>query len=111
MPLSNSQILITIAAITLGTVATRFLPFILFPDHKEPPKIITYLGKVLPPAMMGLLVVYSLKNVSILNAPNGLPEFISVAVVVALHLWRRNVFLSIGVGTVLYMVLVQKVFV
>ncbi len=111
MPLSSSQIIITIAAITLGTIATRFLPFILFPDHKEPPKIITYLGKVLPPAMMGLLLVYSLRNISILNAPNGLPEFIAVAVTAVIHLWRRNVFLSIGIGTILYMVLVQKIFV
>ena len=60
--------------------------------------------------MMGLLVVYCLRNVSVVSAPHGLPELISIAVLAALHLWKRNVLLSIGVGTVLYMVLVQVVF-
>ena len=89
---------------------TRFLPFLFFPDNRPVPKIISYLGRTLPAAMMGLLVVYCLRNVSVVSAPHGLPELISIAVLAALHLWKRNVLLSIGVGTVLYMVLVQVVF-
>jgi branched-subunit amino acid transport protein AzlD len=72
--------------------------------------VIQYLGKVLPPAVIGMLVIYCLKAVSITSYPYGLPEFISVAVVILLHVWKRNNLLSIGVGTVLYMVLVQAVF-
>lgn len=89
---------------------TRFTPFILFPDSKEPPEVITYLGKVLPPAMMGLLVVYCLRNVSVVQSPHGLPELIAIAVIAALHKWKGNVLLSIGAGTVVYMALVQAVF-
>ena len=74
------------------------------------PKLITYLGRTLPAAMMGLLVVYCLRNFSVASAPHGLPELISIAVITALHLWKRNVLLSIGVGTALYMVLVQVLF-
>ena len=111
MPLSGTQTFLMIVAVMLGTMITRFLPFLLFPDKKEPPRVITYLGKMLPPAMMGLLVVYCLKGVSVAAFPHGIPELISIAVIAALHLWKKNVFLSIGVGTVLYMVLVQFVFV
>ena len=100
-----------ILAIALGTMITRFTPFLLFPEKKEPPKIILYLGKVLPPAMMGLLVVYCLKSVSITATPHGLPELIAIAVIVLLHKWKNNVLLSIGGGTLVYMVLVQAVFV
>lgn len=100
-----------ILAIALGTMITRFTPFLLFPEKKEPPKIILYLGKVLPPAMMGLLVVYCLKSISITSAPHGLPELIAIAVIVLLHKWKNNVLLSIGGGTLVYMVLVQAVFV
>ena len=88
-----------------------FLPFLLFPDSRPVPKLITYLGRTLPAAMMGLLVVYCLRNVSIAAAPHGLPELISIAALTALHLWKRNVLLSIGVGTALYMLLIQVVFV
>ena len=100
-----------IAVMALVTMALRFLPFLIFNEARATPPIITYLGKVLPPAMMGLLIVYCLRNVSITAAPHGLPELIAIICVVILHLWRRNPLLSIGVGTAIYMVLVQVVFV
>lgn len=110
MQLTGLQTFIMILAIALGTMLTRFLPFILFPENKEAPKAVKYLGKVLPPAMMGLLVVYCLKGVSITSSPHGLPELISIAAIIVLHKWRNNVLLSIGGGTVIYMLLVQVVF-
>ena len=110
MHLTTLQTLAIILAVAAGTQLTRWLPFWLFPENRQPPAAIVYLGRVLPPAMMGLLVVYCLRNVSVASAPHGLPELISIAVLAALHLWKRNVLLSIGVGTVLYMVLVQVVF-
>lgn len=111
MHLSPLETLITTLLLSLGIIITRFTPFILFPEGKKHPEVITYLGKVLPPAMMGLLIVYCLRNVSITAAPHGLPELIAIICVVILHLWRRNPLLSIGVGTAIYMVLVQVVFV
>lgn len=111
MQLTPLQIIITILSIALGAMITRFSPFLLFPEQKEPPEIISYLGRVLPPAMMGLLVIYCLKNVSLLSAPHGIPEAVAIAAIAALHKWKNNVLLSIGGGTVLYMLLVQYVFV
>ena len=111
MQMTNVQALITILAIAVGTQFTRWLPFWLFPEKKDPPAVVLYLGKVLPPAMMGLLVVYCLRSVSWLSVPHGAPELIAIAAVAGLHLWKRNVLLSIAGGTVLYMVLVQAVFV
>ena len=110
MFLTPVQTLIMIFAVALGTMITRFTPFLLFPDSKKPPKVVTYLGKLLPPAVMGLLVVYCLRNVSVVRSHHGLPELIAIAVIVILHKWKGNVLLSIGAGTVLYMVLVQAVF-
>ena len=110
MPLTTVQILAIILAVSLGTQMTRWLPFLLFPENKPIPKVVEYLGRTLPAAMMGLLVVYCLRNVDIAAAPHGLPELIALAVVTALHLWKRNVLLSIGAGTVVYMLLVQLVF-
>lgn len=111
MPLSALETLGIILALAAGTQLTRWLPFVLFPEKKEPPQFVLYLGKVLPPAMMGLLVAYCLKDVSVSASPYGIPELIALAAVVGLHLWRRNVLLSIGGGTVVYMLLVQLVFV
>ena len=111
MRLTNVQALIIILVVSLGTQVTRWLPFALFPEQKEPPAVVAYLGKVLPPAMMGLLVVYCLRSISWLSVPHGAPELIAIAAVAGLHLWKRNVLLSIAGGTVLYMVLVQAVFV
>ena len=102
--------IITILVIVLGTMLTRFLPFLLFPVGKPTPKAIQYLGNVLPGAVFGLLVVYCLKNVSFLTGSHGIPEFISIALVVVLHLWTRQMLLSITGGTVCYMLLVQFVF-
>ena len=110
MHLTPVQTAAIIAAVALGTILTRFIPFLLFPDRKQPPKVIVYLGKVLPAAMMGLLVVYCFKNVSLTAAPHGIPELIAVAVIVVLHRWKNNVLLSIGGSTAVYMALVQLVF-
>ena len=102
--------IITVAMIVLGTMLTRFLPFLLFPAGKPTPKYIQYLGRVLPAAVFGLLVVYSLKDVSVFSGSHGIPELIAVAVVAGLHLWKRQMLLSIAGGTVCYMLLVQLVF-
>ena len=111
MTLSPVQTLGIILAVAAGTQLTRWLPFWLFPEKKAPPPVVTYLGKVLPPAMMGLLVVYCLKSVSWLSAPHWAPELIAIAVVTVLHWWKGNVLLSIAGGTAVYMLLVQAVFV
>ena len=108
--MSITEQIIMIAMVVLGTMATRFLPCIVFPHGKETPKYVQYLGKALPGAVFGLLVVYSLKSVSLIAYPHGIPEFIALAFVVVLHLWKRQMLLSIAGGTVLYMVLVQTVF-
>lgn len=110
MYLSPMQALAIVAAVSVGTQITRWLPFWLFPENREPPAVVAYLGKVLPPAMMGLLVVYCLKGASWLSAPHGAPELVAIAVVALLHRWRGNVLLSIAGGTVLYMLLVQQIF-
>lgn len=108
--MTSVQALITILAIAVGTQFTRWLPFWLFPEKKDPPAVVLYLGKVLPPAMMGLLVVYCFKGVHWLSGTHGLPELIAAAVVVLLHSWKRNVLASIAGGTAVYMLLVQLVF-
>lgn len=108
--MTDTQLFITIGMMALGTAVTRFLPFILFPDSKETSPYILYLGRVLPYAVIGLLVVYCLKSVSIAVFPFGLPELIAIILVIILHLWKRNTLLSIGAGTIIYMFLIQKVF-
>lgn len=105
-----TQRILTIAVIVLGTMLTRFLPFLLFPAGKPTPKAIHHLGSVLPGAVFGLLVIYCLKNVSFLTGSHGMPEFVSIALVVVLHLWKRQMLLSISGGTVCYMLLVQFVY-
>lgn len=108
--MNYTQALLTILVVALVTLATRLLPFVLFPAHKPTPAYITYLGKVLPYATIGMLVIYCLKGVAPLVYPHALPELISIAVIVILQLWKRNSLLSIGGGTLLYMLLVQIVF-
>lgn len=110
MPLSVGKSLLIIILVAITTFATRVIPFLVFPKGKEIPKTVQYLGKVLTPAVIGMLVVYCLKNTTILHAPYGIPELISVTVVALLHIWKRNNLLSIGAGTVLYMFLIQVVF-
>lgn len=105
-----TQQIITIAMVAGGTMLTRFLPFLLFPAEKPVPKFVRYLGKVLPAAVFGLLVVYCLKDVSFVSGSCGISEGIAIGVVVGLHLWKRNMLLSIAGGTVCYMLLVQLVF-
>lgn len=102
--------ILTILMVVLGTMLTRFLPFLVFPAGKPTPKYIQYLGKVLPAAVFGMLVIYCLKDVSILTGSHGLPEVIAILVVVVLHYWKRQMLLSIVGGTVCYMLLVQFVF-
>ena len=109
--LTPLQTFLIILAISAGTQITRWLPFWLFPEKKEPPAVVEYLGRMLPAAMMGLLVVYCLKGVRWTAAPHGVPELIAIAAVVVLHRWRSNVLLSIAGGTALYMLLVQLMFV
>ena len=104
------QQVITILMVVLGTMLTRFLPFLIFPADKPTPKYIQYLGKVLPAAALGLLVVYCLKDVSVFQGSHGIPELISVILIVVLHFWKRQMLLSIAGGTICYMVLVQTVF-
>ena len=101
---------VLVAVIVAVTQLTRLLPFLLFGGKKQPPKAVLYLGRVLPCAIMGMLVVYCLRNVTPLAAPYGIPELIGVVLAVVLHVWKRNTLLSIGVSTVAYMVLVQAVF-
>lgn len=105
-----SQQLITIAMCVLGTMATRFLPFLLFSSKKPTPGYIQYLGKALPAAIFGMLVVYCLKNVSFTSGSHGLPELVAIFVTAGLHLWKRQMLLSILGGTVCYMLIVQFCF-
>ncbi len=107
--MTTVQSIITIVVVVLGTMLTRFLPFLIFPEGKTPPRYITYLGTVLPYAVIGLLVVYCLKD-AVFSSFHGLPELIAIVCIVVLHKWKRNTLLSIGVGTVIYMVLVQSIF-
>ncbi|SCJ11750.1 Predicted membrane protein [uncultured Roseburia sp.] len=110
MPLSPMQSFVIIIVTAAVTFATRVIPFLLFPEGKAIPKVVQYLGKVLPPAVIGMLVIFCYKSMHVVKAPHGIPELVCGAVVVILHIWKRNNLLSIGVGTVLYMVLVQTVF-
>ena len=110
MHLTPMQTLAIILAVAAGTQITRWLPFWLFPEKKEPPRVVTDLGRLLPPAMMGLLVVYCLKGASWGAAPYGAPELLAVAAVVALHRWRNSVLVSIAGGTAVYMLLIRLVF-
>lgn len=111
MTMGLGQVIITIGMVVLGTMITRFLPFIIFPANKPIPKYIKYLGQVLPFAVIGMLVVYCLKNTTVTSMPYGLPEAIAIICIIILHCLKRNMLLSIGGGTLIYMVLVQLVFV
>ena len=108
--LSNFQMLLFVLVSAGAILLTRVIPFVLFPGGKKTPAYIMYLGKVLPAAIIALLVVYCLQNTTVLSYPYGIPEAIAVIAVVLVHLWKRNNLLSIVGGTVLYMILVQFVF-
>lgn len=105
-----AQRVITIAICSVGTMATRFLPFIVFPSGKPTPKFIQYLGRVLPGAVFAMLVVYCLRNVDLTGGSHGIPEAIAIGVTVLLHMWKRQMLLSIAGGTACYMLLMQLVF-
>ena len=101
---------LTVAVVALITAALRFLPFLIFGENRKTPPLVSYLGQVLPYAIMGMLVVYCLKGVSLTTSPFGIPELLGCTAVTLLHVWKRNTLLSIGAGTVCYMLLVQFVF-
>ncbi len=107
--MSTVETILTIGAVVAGTMLTRFLPFIIFSKIK-PPKFISYLGRVLPAAVIGLLIVYCLKD-AVFTPVHGLPEGIAILFIALLHIWRKNIFLSLGLGTIFYMVLVQYIFI
>ena len=108
--MSNVHAMLIVAVAGIVTAALHFLPFLIFGGERKTPAYITYLGKVLPYAIMAMLVVFCLKNVSLVSVPYGLPEIISCVLVVLLHVWKRNTLISIIGGTACYMVLVQLVF-
>lgn len=110
MQMTIWQQILTVGMVILGTMLTRFLPFLLFPAGKQTPDYIRYLGKALPAAVFGLLVIYSLRSVNVMQGSHGLPELTAMAVVIGLHLWKRQMLLSIAGGTISYMLLVQLVF-
>ncbi len=107
--MTTAQSIFTIFVVILGTMLTRFLPFLIFPENKTPSTYITYLGTVLPYAVIGLLVVYCLKD-SFSSGHFAIPELISIVFITVLHRWKSNTLLSIGVGTILYMILMQSCF-
>ena len=107
MPVSAFTSFLIILAVAVTTFGTRVFPFLVFPKGKEIPDVVKYLGRVLTPAVIGMLVVYCLRSTTVWSAPYGLPEAAAVAVTALLHVWKRNNLLSIGAGTVLYMALIQ----
>ncbi len=109
--MNNTHAILIITVTALVTAALRFLPFLIFGENRKTPPVVAYLGQVLPFSIMGMLVVYCLKDVTFLSVPFGIPEMIGCAVVAGLHVWKRNTLLSIGAGTVCYMLLVQLIFV
>lgn len=110
MTMSIFQQIITISMVILGTMLTRFLPFLVFPSDRPTPQYVQYLGRVLPSAVIGLLVIYCFKDVNLFTGSHGIPELIAVALAMILHLWKRQMLLSIAGGTIIYMVLVQFLF-
>ncbi|MDF2513492.1 MAG: putative rane protein [Herbinix sp.] len=111
MNYSIPQLVMFFSVVVLGTQLTRILPFLIFPDNKEIPKYVKYLADILPFTIIGMLVVYCLKDVSFIQSPFAIPEAISLMVIILLHVWKKNTLLSIGGGSLLYMMLVQYVFI
>lgn len=108
--MTSLEMIITVAIVVVGTLLTRFSAFLIFPTGKKAPDFVLYLGKALPASVMGMLVVYTFKETVVLSYPYGIPELIALIVTVGLHLWKRNMLVSIGVSTVVYMILIQAVF-
>lgn len=108
--MTTTQSILTILSVVGGTMLTRFLPFLIFPEEKKPPAYIIWLGTVLPYGIIGMLIVYCLKD-AVFSSYHGLPELIAIFLIFMLHKWKRNTLLSIGIGTIFYMILVQNFFV
>jgi branched-subunit amino acid transport protein AzlD len=108
--MNNRYVIAMVAVAAIVTALLRFAPFLIFGKGRKTPPLVTYLGKVLPCAVMGMLVVYCMKDVVITAWPHGIPELLGCIIVALLHIWKRNSLLSIGVGTVAYMLMVQFLF-
>lgn len=106
----DAYALATVAVAAVITAALRFIPFLIFGKGKQTPALVTYLGKVLPYAIMGMLVVYCMKDVHVTASPYGIPELLGCLIVAGLHIWKRNTLLSIAIGTVSYMLMIQFLF-
>lgn len=100
---------LTVAVVVAATLLTRFSAFLIFPPGKKTPDFVQYLGKALPAAVMGMLVIYTFKDTIVFSYPYGVPELIALLVTVGMHLWKRNMFMSIGIGTIVYMLIVQNI--
>ena len=105
-----TQQIITIALCVLGTMTTRFLPFLVFRETKKTPAFIQYIGKFLPPAIFGMLVIYCLRNVNVMQGSHGIPELLAIIVTCGLHIWKRQMLVSIAGGTIFYMLLLHFIF-
>ena len=111
MTMTTGQAVITVAAVVLGTMLTRFLPFLIFSSKdQQPPEVVQYLGRVLPAAIFGMLILYCLKSVTPFAGSRGIPEAIALLVTVGLHKWKHETLLSVAGGTLCYVLLVQLVF-
>lgn len=108
--MTKSQILFSIIIMAVCTLITRLLPFLIFPEHRKTPPLVTYLGAVLPYAIIGMLEVYCFKQVSFIQYPFGIPEMIGFLFVIFVHRWKHHLLLSIGGGTLFYMILIRFVF-
>ena len=110
MSMNLMQQVVMICMVILGTMITRFLPFLIFTSDRPTPKYVQFLGKLLPSAALGMLVIYCLKDVSLFRGNHAVPELISIMVVILLHLWKRQMLISIAGGTIFYMILIQLIF-
>ncbi len=111
MSYTTTELILFFAIIAFGTLLTRALPFLLFPENRPIPKYMKYLADILPFTIIGMLVVYCLKDIHITSSPYAIPEAISIAAILILHIWKKNTLLSIGGGALLYMLLIQYVFI
>lgn len=107
--MTSFEMVLTVAVVVAATLLTRFSAFLIFPPGKKAPDFVQYLGKALPAAVMGMLVVYTFKDTIVFSYPYGVPELIALIVTVGMHLWKRNMFMSIGIGTIVYMLIVQNI--
>ena len=103
------QQIITIGLCIAGTMLTRFLPFLVFNENRKTPDFVQYIGKLLPSAVFGMLIIYCVRNVDFLHNSHGLPELLSILATGSIHLWKRQMLLSIAGGTICYMFLIHLV--